>query len=224
MVGKGDVEHLEIVGLTEPFSVELFRGDRVALLGPNGSGKSHFLRLLGGDDAVLVDGAWRVGASVTVGLFHQTDEVGWLTDRTPLEALGSLDLSDGAAMGALGRYGLADCARRPFETMSGGQKARMQVLGLELRGVNLLLLDEPTDNLDMGSAESLSEALREFGGTVLSVTHDRWFMREFDRYLVFDHDCSVKEVADLSSALHLVTLDPDYELRPSAVRDLVTSG
>ena len=74
----------------------------------------------------------------------------------------------------------------------------------------------------MGSAESLSEALREFGGTVLSVTHDRWFMREFDRYLVFDHDCSVKEVADLSSALHLVTLDPDYELRPSAVRDLVT--
>jgi ATPase subunit of ABC transporter with duplicated ATPase domains len=218
------VEGLEIVGLTEPFSVELFRGDRVALLGPNGSGKSHFLRLLGGDDTVEVDGGWRTGASVTVGLFHQTDEVGWLADRTPLEALGSLDLDDGAAMSALGRYGLAECARRPFDTLSGGQKARMQVLGLELRGVNLLLLDEPTDNLDLESAEALTRALDQFAGTVLCVTHDRWFMRSFDRYLVFDHACAVQEVLDLDSALHLVTLDDGYPLTPSSVMDLTVAG
>ncbi len=217
------VEDLEIVGLTDPFSVELFRGDRVALLGPNGSGKSHFLRLLGGDPSVVVDGVWRTGASVHIGLFHQTDEVGWLTDRTPLEALGSLGLTDGQAMGALARYGLEDCARRPYETMSGGQKARMQVLGLELRGVNFLLLDEPTDNLDMGSAEALEEALGDFEGTVLCVTHDRWFMRAFDRYLVFDYDCSVKEVLDLDSALHLVTQDGAYPFRRSSVKDLRTA-
>ncbi len=214
------IEQLEIIGLTEPFSVELFRSDRVALLGPNGSGKSHLLRLLGGDNSVVVDGGWRVGASVKVGLFHQTDDVAWLTGRTPLEAIGSLHLTDGEAMGALARYGLEDCARRPYETMSGGQKARLQVLGLELAGVNFLLLDEPTDNLDMGSATALEEALADFNGTVLCVTHDRWFMKAFDRYLVFDHDCSVKEVLDLDTALHLVTLDDSYAVQRSAVKDL----
>ncbi len=86
-----------------------------------------------------------------------------------------------------------------------------------------MLLDEPTDNLDMSSAESLEEALRDFRGTVLSVTHDRWFMRAFDRYLVFDHDCSVKEIADLDSALHVITGDASYPLRRSAVRDLTTA-
>lgn len=211
---------LEIVGLTDPFDVEIYRGDRVAVLGPNGSGKSHFLRLLGGDETVVHDGSWRTGANVSLGLFHQTDEVAWLAGRTPLESLGDLDLSEQPAMSALARYGLEDGARRPYETLSGGQKARLQVLGLELRGVNLLLLDEPTDNLDLSSAEALEEALDRFNGTVVCVTHDRWFMKAFDRYLVFDHDCSVKEVLDLDSALHLVTLDDDYELRRSSVKSL----
>jgi ATPase subunit of ABC transporter with duplicated ATPase domains len=218
------VDALEILGLTEPFTVELFRGDRVALLGPNGSGKSHFLRLLGGDESVETEGAWRMGAAVQAGLFHQTDEVAWLADRTPLEALGALDLDERSAMGALGRYGLAHCARQPFDTLSGGQKARMQVLGLELRGVNLLLLDEPTDNLDLDSAEALTVALDQFAGTVLCVTHDRWFMRSFDRYLVFDHACAVHEVLDLDSALHLVTLDDAYPLTPSSVMDLTVGA
>jgi ATPase subunit of ABC transporter with duplicated ATPase domains len=217
-------EGLEIAGLTEPFDVEFYRGDRVAVLGPNGSGKSHFLRLLGGDASVAIHGEWNFGAGVEVGLFHQTDEVGWLKGRTGLEALGSLDLNEHEAMAALARYGLEDGARRPYETLSGGQKARLQVLGLELRGVNVLLLDEPTDNLDMASAAALEEALRDFRGTVLTVTHDRWFMRAFDRYLVFDHDCSVKEVADLDSALHVITGDESYALRRSAVRDLTTAA
>ena len=159
---------LEIAGLTEPFDVEFYRGDRVAVLGPNGSGKSHFLRMLGGDATVATHGEWNFGAGVEVGLFHQTDEVGWLKGRTGLEALGSLDLNEHEAMAALARYGLEDGARRPYETLSGGQKARLQVLGLELRGVNVLLLDEPTDNLDMASAAALEEALRDFRGTVLT--------------------------------------------------------
>ena len=168
-------------------------------------------------------GEWKLGAAVEVGLFHQTDEVGWLAGRTGLEALATLDINEHEGMAALARYGLEDGARRPYETLSGGQKARLQVLGLELRGVNVLLLDEPTDNLDMASAEALEEALGDFRGTVLSVTHDRWFMRAFDRYLVFDHDCSVKEVTDLDSALHLITNDGSYVLRRSSVRDLTVS-
>lgn len=195
------VDGLEISGLTEPFDLEVWKHDRVAVLGPNGSGKSHFLRLLGGDDAVEHTGSWRVAPTVRIGLFHQTDEVAWLANRTPLEALASLDLAEEPARAALARYGLHDGATRPFETLSGGQKARLQVLGLELRGVNLLLLDEPTDNLDLATAEALEAALDDFDGTVLCVTHDRWFLRAFDRYLLFDHDCTVTEAPDLDTAL-----------------------
>ena len=77
--------------------------------------------------------------------------------------------------------------------LSGGQQARLQILLLELSGATLLLLDEPTDNLDLASAEALEEALEVFDGTVLAVTHDRWFARSFDRFLVFGADGEVYE-------------------------------
>jgi ATPase subunit of ABC transporter with duplicated ATPase domains len=96
-------------------------------------------------------------------------------------------------MATLRRYRLHSCAVQPFETLSGGQQARLQILLLELSGANLLLLDEPTDNLDLASAEALQDALVSFVGTVLAVTHDRWFLRTFDRFLVFGVDCSVRE-------------------------------
>ena len=84
-------------------------------------------------------------------------------------------------------------ASRRFETLSGGQQARFQILLLELSGTTLLLLDEPTDNLDLVSAEALEDALARFEGTVLAVTHDRWFARSFDRFLVFGADGAVYE-------------------------------
>ncbi len=83
-----------------------------------------------------------------------------------------------------------------FERLSGGQQARFQILLLELQGVTALLLDEPTDNLDLESAEALQEGLEAFDGTVLAVTHDRWFARSFDRYLVFGSDGRVRETAE----------------------------
>jgi ATPase subunit of ABC transporter with duplicated ATPase domains len=95
-------------------------------------------------------------------------------------------------MATLRRYGLHGAATQPFETLSGGQQARFQILLLELSGANLLLLDEPTDNLDLASAEALEEALDSFFGTVVAVTHDRWFLRRFDRFLTFGRDCSVR--------------------------------
>jgi ATPase subunit of ABC transporter with duplicated ATPase domains len=77
--------------------------------------------------------------------------------------------------------------------LSGGQQARFQILLLELAGATLLLLDEPTDNLDLMSAEALEEALDAYDGTVIAVTHDRWFARSFDRFLVFGEDGYVTE-------------------------------
>jgi ATPase subunit of ABC transporter with duplicated ATPase domains len=189
---------LELTGLMRPFDLEVFLGDRVCILGSNGSGKSHFLRLLAGDAAVKHGGTWRLGARVVPGLFAQTHQHPEWVGRTLVDILWHGDgrrsgLDEGAASAALSRYGLAGCREQRFETLSGGQQARFQVLLIELSGATLLLLDEPTDNLDLTSAEALQEALTEFEGTVVAVTHDRWFARSFERYLVFGSDGEVSE-------------------------------
>ncbi|MGH2754523.1 MAG: ABC transporter ATP-binding protein, partial [Actinomycetota bacterium] len=77
--------------------------------------------------------------------------------------------------------------------LSGGQQARFQLLLIESEKPTMLLLDEPTDNLDIDSAEALEEGLLRYEGTVVAVTHDRWFMQLFDRFLLFKSDGSVEE-------------------------------
>ncbi len=186
-------EDLELTGLTRPFATEVWYGERVAVLGANGSGKSTFLRLLSGED-IPHTGVARLGARVAPGLFVQTHTRPDLMTRWPEEILTTEHaLSRSQAMAALARYEMAGCARQPYGTLSGGQQARLQILLLELAGSTLLLLDEPTDNLDLASAEALQEGLESYQGTVLAVTHDRWFARSFDRFLVFRADGNVQE-------------------------------
>ena len=107
----------------------------------------------------------------------------------------------GPAMAALARYGLAEAARRPWEVLSGGERARLEVLTLELDGHNLLLLDEPTDNLDIDSSEALEGALDGFTGTVVAVSHDRAFLRALDRFLMVLHDGTVLALPAYAPAL-----------------------
>jgi len=184
---------LTLTGLLQPFDLEVFYGERVAVLGANGSGKSHFLRLLAGEP-VAHTGTWKLGARVVPGFFSQTNTHPELFGRTLLDILWADFAHDrGRAMPALRRYELHGAAERPFEKLSGGQQARFQILLLELSGHTALLLDEPTDNLDLESAEALQEGLDAFEGTVLAVTHDRWFARSFDRFLVFGSDGTVRE-------------------------------
>lgn len=190
------IERLELAGLTDPFDAEIWFGERVAVLGANGAGKSHFLRLLAGDGQVEHGGEVRLGARVVPGHFSQTHEHPELVGATLLEILERRDVIRGPAMGMLRRYELQGCAEQWFETLSGGQQARFQILLLELAGATLLLLDEPTDNLDLVSAEALEAGLAGFEGTVLAVTHDRWFFRGFDRFLVFEDDCSVSDLLE----------------------------
>jgi ATPase subunit of ABC transporter with duplicated ATPase domains len=102
----------------------------------------------------------------------------------------------GAAMSVLRRYELERQGDQRFGSLSGGQQARFQILLLELQGSTALLLDEPTDNLDLESAEALQEGLESYQGTVLAVTHDRWFARTFDRFLVFGSDGIVRETSE----------------------------
>ncbi len=191
---------LELTGLMQPFDLEVFYGERVAVLGSNGSGKSHFLRLLAGQD-VRHTGVVKLGARVEPGWFNQTHDAPDLAGRTLAEVLHRGDdrrrgLERGQAVGALRRYELHGQADQPFDRMSGGQQARFQVLLLELSGATMLLLDEPTDNLDLESAEALEAGLAAFDGTVLAVTHDRWFARGFGRFLVFGSDGVVRETPE----------------------------
>jgi ATPase subunit of ABC transporter with duplicated ATPase domains len=216
-------EQLSLDGLTRPFDFEIWYGDRVAVLGANGTGKSHLLRLLGrgGTDpdpatllpAVGVDGrepvltpvahhgTARLGARVVPGHFSQTHDRPELTGRTLVEILWQGDarrpsLPRDAAMSRLNRYELAAQGDQRFDTLSGGQQARFLILLLELSGATLLLLDEPTDNLDLASAEALEAGLAGFEGTVVAVTHDRWFTRSFDRFLILRSGGEVVEVPE----------------------------
>jgi ATPase subunit of ABC transporter with duplicated ATPase domains len=186
------VEGLGFPGIVEPFDAEIIFNERIGILGLNGTGKSHFLRLLAGQDVAHVGDA-RLGARVVPGHFSQTHEHPELIGKALLEVLLSKGLARGQAMATLRRYELEQAWNQPFETLSGGQQARVQVLLLELAGSTLLLLDEPTDNLDVVSAEALESAIASYTGTVLAVTHDRWFMESFDRFIVFHRDGTVSE-------------------------------
>ncbi|MER8236054.1 ATP-binding cassette domain-containing protein [Streptomyces sp. NPDC094049] len=190
-------ENLELTGLMKPFSLEVFYGERVAVLGSNGSGKSHFLRLLAGDPSVAHTGDWKLGARVVPGHFAQTHAHPELTGRPLVDILWTEHAKDrGGAMSMLRRYELERQGDQSFDKLSGGQQARFQILLLELAGTTALLLDEPTDNLDLESAEALQDGLEAYEGTVLAVTHDRWFAKSFDRYLVFGSDGVVRETTE----------------------------
>ncbi|MGX7676817.1 ABC-F family ATP-binding cassette domain-containing protein [Plantactinospora sp. DSM 117369] len=187
-------QQLELTGLMRPFDLEIWYGERVAVLGSNGSGKSQFLRLLAGADQVPHRGTVRLGARVVPGLFAQTHARPDLYGRTPAEILMTEHaLIRNDAMAALARYEIAPAWDQPFQSLSGGEQARLQILLLELAGATLLLLDEPTDNLDLASADALQRGLEGFAGTVLTVTHDRWFAAHTDRYLLFGADGRVTE-------------------------------
>ena len=204
-----DLRSLGIDELVSPFSDEVHFGERVGLLGPNGSGKTQLMRVLAGerepDDGELV-----VGPRVSPGFFTQFQRRDDLSDRVVIDAV--LERVGGggvqAAMGALARYGLVDAARRSYDLLSGGQKARLEVLALELEGHNLLLLDEPTDNLDIESSEALEHALSSFRGTVVAVSHDRAFLRTMNRYLMLLHNGTVLSLPSYDTALEAL-VDPD---------------
>jgi ATPase subunit of ABC transporter with duplicated ATPase domains len=201
-----DLKAMGITGLVAPFSEEIHFGERIGVIGPNGSGKSALLHVLAGEQ-VPDSGQLRVGPRVSVGLFTQLQSRSDFSGRAVLDIVLARRGEMQAAMGALARYGLAEAARRTYDVLSGGEKARLEVLILELEGHNLLLLDEPTDNLDTDSSEALEKALDGFQGTVVAVSHDRAFLRRMDRFVMVLHDGGVLSFPSYQSALEAL-LDP----------------
>ena len=204
-----------------PFSDEIHHGERVGLIGPNGTGKSHLLRALAGESAPDL-GDITFGPRTSVGTFTQINDRPDFIGRQCIDIVRERIYDEEKAMQALARYGLRLNARQQFQTLSGGQKARLEILCLELEGHNVLLLDEPTDNLDIESSEALEHALDGFEGTVVAVSHDRTFLAQFDRFLMITDAGGVYGLPDFEVALAALSA-PDDAHRLRLVKDL-TAG
>ena len=160
-------------------SFQIGRKDRVFLLGANGCGKTTLLRILRSEETAD-GGSFRFGANVKVGYFDQS-LTGLHDEKTALDEIwnrhrGMTQTEVRSAL-ALFLFCGEDVYKKVSE-LSGGEKARLALLELMLSGANVLLLDEPTNHLDVGSREALETALLSFGGTMLVVSHDRYFINK----------------------------------------------
>jgi ATPase subunit of ABC transporter with duplicated ATPase domains len=183
-----------------PFSDEIHHGERIGLIGPNGTGKTHLLNVLAGS-AKPDHGTVQFGPRTSIGVFTQINDRPDWQGRECMTIVRDRVHDDEKSMKALARYGLRTTGRQEFQTLSGGQKARLEILCLEVEGHNVLLLDEPTDNLDIDSSEALEQALDGFEGTVVAVSHDRTFLAKFDRFIMITDDGEVYELPDYNVAM-----------------------
>ena len=182
---RGSNKVLEIGALTKAFDDDMillglnlliWRGERVGLLGANGSGKSVLFRCIL-EQEQPTSGVIKVGPSITIGTYAQEHET-LDPKRTLIEEIwDARSMSEHAAVNFLRRFLFPyRRTRDTVSTLSGGERSRLQLAKLMLSGANFLLLDEPTNNLDLPSAEVLEQALEEFAGTVLVISHDRYFL------------------------------------------------
>lgn len=188
---RGSNKVLEVSGLRKSFpsvdgssvdqilsgvDLTLWHGERAGLVGPNGAGKSLFFRLLLGQE-VADDGEIKQGPSIKQAYYSQEHET-LDYELSLVDTLrGAARLSEGAAVNLLGAFLFHyEQMRGPVKNLSGGERSRLQMALIMLSGANFLLLDEPTNNLDIPSAEVLEDALEQFEGTVLVISHDRYFL------------------------------------------------
>ena len=188
-----DHARVAVVGrvLVEDVTATLMRGEVLALVGPNGSGKTTLLRtLLGDHDRAELSGDLRIGAGIIVGYYRQ-DLAQVPLDKTLYDVINDLrpTWDRRLVQGHLGRFGFSgDEVGRRTETLSGGERARVALAMLMLIGANLLVLDEPTNHLDVESIEALEDAISDYEGTVVLVSHDRELLRALTTRVWVLHD------------------------------------
>lgn len=174
--------------LFEPFDITILYGERVGIVGANGCGKTTLLKTMLGMLPPTV-GSFKIGASVVVGYYAQEQETLPFAS-TPLDFVRRLKaMTESRAISFLrGLLFSLDDMRTPIARLSGGEKSRLQIARLMLTDANFLLLDEPTNNLDIASTEVLEAALEEFEGTILTVSHDRYFLDKIVRQIIAIED------------------------------------
>ncbi len=157
-------------------NLEVQRTERVAIIGPNGSGKSTFLKTIMGE-ITPSGGMVELGSNVQVGYYAQAHEGLNFTNTVLEEILWAEPMSEGAARNFLGRFLFSgDDVYKKVPDLSGGERSRLALAKLTLTKANFLILDEPTNHLDINAREALEEVLSEYKGTLLFVSHDRYFI------------------------------------------------
>ncbi|MBE0681769.1 MAG: ABC-F family ATP-binding cassette domain-containing protein [Anaerolineales bacterium] len=193
---RGSNKVLELVDVSKSFGVKkvlsninetIWHGERVGLIGANGAGKSVLLRMVLGQEKPDA-GEIKIGPSVSIGHYAQEHET-LDFDQTVLDAVRYAgEMNESRATAFLLRYLFTyKQVSQKIGELSGGERSRLQLALVVLSGANFLLLDEPTNNLDIASAEVLEQALEDFVGTVLVISHDRYFLdRTVERLLVIE--------------------------------------
>jgi ATP-binding cassette subfamily F protein 3 len=174
-------------------NMTLWHGERVGLVGPNGAGKSMLFKMLL-DPETAGGGQVKIGPSCKIGYYAQEQETLDYT-QTPIEAIrNTAPVSQATAVAFLNRFLFSyDQVQGPIANLSGGERSRLQLAKLVLEKPNLLILDEPTNNLDITSIEVLEETLEEFVGSVLVISHDRYFLDKVVDRIVELHDGDLTE-------------------------------
>lgn len=197
--GRGSTKAIEFTDVSMGFNGDaLFtgihllvrHGERVGLIGKNGAGKSVLFKLIL-EEYQPISGLVRVGNSTRIGYYAQQHEtLNAYADKTPIDLVRDLvPVDEGGAVHHLLKFAFTYAqTRQPVRTFSGGERSRLQLLALVLQKPNLLLLDEPTNNLDLASSEALENALDEFEGAILTISHDRYFLdRIVDRIVELEN-------------------------------------
>ncbi len=193
---RGSNKVLEFVDVAKSFGTKkvfsgvnetIWHGERVGLIGPNGAGKSVMLRMILGREMPDV-GEIKIGPSVSVGYYAQEHETLDFNQTVVDSIRYAGEMSESRATAFLLRYLFTyKQVSQKIGELSGGERSRLQLAQVVLSGANFLLLDEPTNNLDIASAEVLEQALEDFEGTVLVISHDRYFLdRTVERLLVIE--------------------------------------
>jgi ATP-binding cassette subfamily F protein 3 len=206
--------------LVEDLTATLMRGDTLGLIGPNGSGKSTLIKAFLGEHPVA-RGELRVGGGITVGYYRQ-DLAQVPLDKTLYDVINDLRPTWDRRMvqGHLGRFGFSgDEVQRRADTLSGGERARVALAMLMLSRANLLVLDEPTNHLDVESIEILEDAIEQYDGTVLLVSHDRELLRALTTRLWVLHDRHITDFDDNFAAWEVVSAERHHAASVKASED-----
>ncbi|MBK9315415.1 MAG: ABC-F family ATP-binding cassette domain-containing protein [Acidobacteria bacterium] len=180
--------------LASGINLLLRRGERLGIIGGNGTGKTTLLRTILGEHQPL-DGEIRWGAGVNIGYYDQrllsVDDRNIVIDE--LRTVAASSVTDGELRGFLGRFLFSgDDVFKPVSALSGGEKGRLALAKLIYSRVNVLILDEPTNHLDIDSREALEDGLNAFGGTIITVSHDRYFLDRIATQILHFGDQSVE--------------------------------